>query len=107
VRIHLGGTPARHNSRFGMSLANILLSGQQHSLSQAPWKMGNQTGLSTGATPQNSLATRLMLERTLEAANRMVACLQRLHAQFPSDEVSGALLNTCLWRDRLHESLNE
>jgi hypothetical protein len=47
-----------------------------------------------------------MLEKTLEAADRLVVRLQRLYAQFPSDEVRGALLNTRLWRDRLRANMN-
>lgn len=48
-----------------------------------------------------------MMTRTLEAADRMVAGLESLHAQFPSDELREALLSTRGWRDRLREWLQE
>jgi hypothetical protein len=58
-------------------------------------------GLNGEAPVQVKLAQRLMMERTLEAADRMVACLESLYAQFPSTELREALHNTTSWRNRL------
>jgi hypothetical protein len=67
--------------------------------------MAKDVGLKAEAALQNKLVQRLMLERTLEAADRMVACLEDLHAQFPSHDLREALHNTTGWRDRLRDSL--
>lgn len=58
-------------------------------------------GLRVEADLQVKLAQQLMMERTLQVADRMVASLEDLHAQFPSDDVREALRNTIGWRDRL------
>lgn len=58
-------------------------------------RVNAETGL------QIKLAQRLMIEQTLEVANRMVASMEELYAQFPSDEVGEALRNTIGWRDGL------
>ncbi len=57
------------------------------------------------APVQIKLVQRLMMERTLEAADRVVACLESLYAQFPSPELREALRNSTSWRDSLRDWL--
>ncbi len=69
--------------------------------------MADDDGLKAETGLQIKLAQRLMMEQTLEVANRMVASLEELHAQFPSDELREALRNTIGWRDRLRDWFKE
>ncbi len=67
--------------------------------------MADGESLDSEALIQIKLAHRLLMERTLEIADRMVACLESLYAQFPSMELREALLTTRDWRDRLREAM--
>jgi len=68
--------------------------------------MPDNNSLKAEAALQVALGRWLMLDRTLEAADRMVAALASLHAQFPSDELREALLSTTDLRDRLRDWLD-
>ncbi len=67
--------------------------------------MADDNGLKAETGLQIKLAQRFMMEQTLQVADRLVAALEELHAQFPSDEVREALRNTAGWRDRLRDRL--
>jgi hypothetical protein len=67
--------------------------------------MAKDDGLKAEAALQVHTLRRQMVERILEVADRMVAALENLHAQFPSDELRETLLSTRGWRDRLRNWL--
>ena len=53
------------------------------------------------------LAQRLMVERSVETADRIIQRLESLQTQYPSDELREKLRELCNWRARLRAQLGQ